>query len=167
MNAPGIIVKHRGKAQSLVRRVLQRLFKGGAAHLHRLPTHVLAVEVGRVKQVIHDVRVASAVESVLQCLKVGQSILIEHHHFTVEPAVDQAKRLDIHDLLGQAGSPVLAVAGIKSHLALFHPRQNAVAIEFDFVHPVARGWLAGQGGKLRRKAVGDAGSLFASLAGLV
>ena len=104
-----------GKAQDLARFAPERLLERLTALFHRRFAQVLALQKGRIEQVIDDVHAATDIEGVLQCLEVRQALVIEHHYFAVQPAVLELQGGQGLGLLGQAAGPVVTVAGQQAH----------------------------------------------------
>ncbi|MCY1436910.1 hypothetical protein D9M71_530500 [compost metagenome] len=79
------------------------------------------------------------IEGVLQRLEVSHAILISYHHFAIEPGRVDTERAQGGNLPGHLAAPVMAVAGEQADVLALDAGQDTVAIELDFVAPVAAG----------------------------
>ncbi|MNE11301.1 hypothetical protein D3C80_1040530 [compost metagenome] len=132
-----LLAKRLGEAQ-------QRLVIGLEHSCQRSPTffdrhfaQVHAIEVRQVEQVVENAVAALRLEGVLQRLKVRHTLVVGHHHFTIEPRRFQAKRDQGLDLFWQFVGPVVAIAGDQPDVAMVDASHDPVAVELDFVAPGA------------------------------
>ena len=109
----------------------------------------------QVEQVVGDLLVAFAIEGVLQRLKVGHAIVVGHHHLAVEPGRVEFEFFQRRNLAWHFCRPVMAVAGEQAHVAVIDAGEDAVAVELDFVAPVAGRRRVHQGGQLRLELFGQ------------
>jgi hypothetical protein len=97
----------------------------------------------------------SLVESVLQCIEVGQPGVAEHHGFAVKPGAGQLQGGELAGESGHLGRPVDRTSSEQLDLGTIHPGHQPVAVEVQFVGPVplVRG-RTDEGGELRAQARG-------------
>ncbi len=132
---------------------VEDLLQGVTTLLKRHFTQVFRAQKRHVEQVIQNVLAVPRVKGILQPLEVGQPLLVENHHFAIEPTVAQLHALERLDQLRQSLGPVMPVASEQTHIVTLNTGQHAIAIEFDFVQPVT-GWRrVYQRCQLRRKRV--------------
>ena len=97
----------------------------------------------QIEQVVHDRLRGSAIEGRLQRLEIRQAGRIEHHDFPVQPRALEIQSAQGAHQFRHLRRPVFAVAREKLDPVAFDSRQQAVAIELDFVAPGSG--IGGQG----------------------
>src|SRR5690554_3178147 len=121
----------------------QQLLQRLSPSLQRLLTQVLAAEKGHVEQIQQHVAGVADVEGILQRLEVRHAILVEYHQFAIQPGVLQFEAGQCLALCRQPVAPVVTVTGEQGDFAPgVETNHQPVAIELDFIQPVALGWLA-------------------------
>ena len=123
--------------------------EGCTALLQRQCSQVLTAQPGQVEQVVGDALVMLGVEGVLQGLEVGHAVVVDHYHLAVQPCRVEAQGLERLDLPGHLRTPVVAITGKQAYVVTVDTRQDAVAVELDFVAPIAAWRGIDQRGQLR------------------
>ncbi len=130
---------------------VHQLLQQRPAHRQGFLAQIPLPDERKIKGIEDDILRALAVEGVLQRLEVRNALAVEHHDFAVDPRPFGRQRAKRVDQMRQLGAPVVAVAGIKTHVVAFDPHHQPVAVELHFVQPVRGvvGHTVHQRGELR------------------
>ena len=86
--------------------------------------------------------------------EIGMTVMIERHDLAVDDGVGKLRGFfcNCRELV----RPVETLAGFQRDVAVFNPHLDAIAVEFDFVHPAIAGrWPLDRGTELRRNEIGQ------------